>query len=305
MENKNTMEIRKNENFDQGIIRILNHLHHDSARRIVARSQQYISIHRYRVNLKKIRGIVRLLRFDIGEEKYHELDNDYRTVARQSSVLRDYSSQIELLKNLKNSATDETLTSSLQEAIKQIGQLRITEYQKFVAKKQGFSIQQMILGLNENTQQLNISNCSEVFILKSFCNIYQKAKNAYVESHVNENEEIYHSWRKQVKYLMYQLTILKKAWPSYFQIYIKELKKLGSLLGKLHDLHLLDFHLREKSWISLTKKQETAIIKFIAPQKEELKTNIRSIGDRLFYENASSIAGRIYSIWKASEENKR
>lgn len=300
MGGKKVLEIRNRENFREGIMRLLDTLHDNSAKFIVAGSRQHFSIHEMRKNLKKIRGIIRLLRYEIGNEKYHELNDFYRSIAKRIAVLRDDTSQIELLENMKERIRSPEIKRPFSSAIRQIEKKRKAEFERFLASGQQQKIQQLILDQKEIIRELDFRGDPELFILKSLSRIHRRARSAYELTGFLKQDEIYHYWRKQVKYLMYQLTILNNAWPSFFKTYINELDKLSDLLGKLHDLSLLNRHIHEKKIISLNKKQKEIILNFIYKQRAMLKKKISKTGEKIFNESSDAFAVRVYDIWNTS-----
>ena len=304
MGGKKDLEIRKRENFKQGVVRLLDTLHNNSAKYIVARSRQHISIHEMRKNIKKTRGITRLLRDEIGKEKYRELNEFYKNIANRIAVLRDDTSQIELLESMKKKINSPELKKPFSSAIRQVEKKRKVEFEKFLLSGQQNSIRGLILDQKEIIHELDFEGDPDYFILESLCRIHRRARSAYEVTTFLPHDEIYHYWRKQVKYLMYQLTIINNAWPSFFKTYINELDKLGNLLGKLHDLSLLNQHVHEKKLIVLNKKQKDIILNYIYKQRAKKKKKIEKTGKRLFTESSEEFAIRVHEIWSDSDLEK-
>ncbi len=304
MQQSFNLEIKEKEYFEEGIFRILDKLHTDSAKYVMARSRQHHNIHETRTNIKKIRGVLRLLRHEIGDDTYHELNNYYSSIAREISVLRDDTSQIELLHELKKKAKDQVLIRALNSAIKQLYKKRKNEFERFIRHGQAENIHQMILSMQNMVHELDFSGHPESFILKSLQHVHQCAKSAWEITGFLKQDEIYHYWRKQVKYLMYHLMLLNKAWPPAIRIYIGELSKLGTLLGTLHDLDILDESL-DNSTILITEEQKKALRRLISSQRSGLKKRITPLGERTFGENSESFAMRIFDIWTNSVMNKK
>lgn len=294
---KYDIEIRDKANFKKEVNGILIKLHNDAAHYILVGSKQHVSIHKLRVKLKKIRGIIRLLRHEIGEDKYHELNACYRNIAQQVAQLRDFTSQIELLEKLKSKETSASLKLTLTKIIRSLTKQRKKAYGLFLKENKAAGTQQNILFAKEATQQLSFCGKPEVFILKSLKRVYKKARRTQEAGDLWQNKAQFHYWRKQVKYLMFQLMMLNKAWPEYLELHINELKKLGKTLGKLHDMYLFSEMLNNEAPVPLNKNEKSELLKFIASEKQILQQKAERIGERIFVENSRVFVNRLYKLW--------
>ena len=80
-------------------------------------------------------------------------------------------------------------------------------------------------------------------------------------------------------------------------MYITELKRLGSLLGKLHDLHLLTEIIDQKQLFTGDEIQLNKLINVIEKRQLEIIQKAKTISERLFYEDSDSFAARIHALW--------
>ncbi len=298
------LEIKQRESFREGILRLLDELHDESARYALARSRQHVSVHELRKNIKKIRGILRLLRHEIGRDKYHELNDMYREIAQKVAVLRDDTSQIELLESMQKQVDDGKINRAMSKAIRQVERKRKDEFSEFYRRNRHYSVCYDILAVKEVVRELDFAGDPDYYILKSLKRIHKRARSAWEISGFLKTDEIYHYWRKQVKYLMYQMMILNIAWPDYFKAYISELNKLSGLLGKLHDLNLFNEHINEEKLIVLKPHQKKSLLKYIYRKRSTLKKRIEQVGETLFSESSEAFSMRIYDIWINSKEKK-
>ena len=298
------LEIKQRESFREGILRLLDELHDESARYALARSRQHVSVHELRKNIKKIRGILRLLRHEIGRDKYHELNDMYREIAQKVAILRDDTSQIELLESMQKQVDDGKIDRAMSKAIRQVERKRKDEFSEFYRRNRHYSVCYDILAVKEVVRELDFAGDPDYYILKSLKRIHKRARSAWEISGFLKTDEIYHYWRKQVKYLMYQLMILNIAWPDYFKAYISELNKLSGLLGKLHDLNLFNEHINEEKLIVLKPHQKKSLLKYIYRKRATLKKRIEQVGETLFSESSEAFSMRIYDIWINSKEKK-
>lgn len=294
------LEIRTKENFRNGIIRLLEQLNKDTARLMVARSRVHLSVHEARKNVKKIRAVLRLVRYEIGNDQYRELNTFYQGIGQQVAILRDETSLIELLENFRLRVNSGAMEKVIRKSIKQTVKKRKKEFDDFYKKKNHQMIHDQLSERFNGIRKLEITGDPNLFIIKSIGKIYSDCLTAMNKTKKDTSDATYHNWRKQVKYLMYNMMILKNAWPSFFETYIAELDELQKALGNLHDLNLFNGLVVEADLFSLDKKQKDLMLRFIYPRRKALKLQIHQISDRLFSEDKTSFSKRIYGIWQNS-----
>lgn len=293
-------EIKKRETIKQGIHRLLEQLNEETARLVVPVSRVHVFIHESRKNIKKIRAVLRLVRHEIGEEKYQELNAFYSEAGQQVAMLRDDTSIIELLENFKLAIKSPTLKRSIQKSIRLTVKKREKEFAEFHKNKQDTRLSKSLLNITEELNRLNIHGNPEIFILQSVGKVHQNTIKRMNLAEKEGSKEAYHNWRKQVKYLMFQMMLLKNAWPLFFEAYIAELDKLQKLLGKLHDLDILNSLVVEGTLLTLDKKQKEALLRYIYPHRASLKKQVHLVGRQVFAERSPAFAQRLLGIWNNS-----
>jgi len=293
-------EIRKRETFEQGIYRLLESLNTDTARLLIAGSRVHLSIHEARKNIKKLRAVLRLIRHEIGIEKYQELNIFYRETGQKIALLRDDTSMVELLENFKENIKSPELQKVIQKSIRLAKKKREKEFADFYKNKKGAQLNKSLSGKMAALKQANISGNPEIFIMQSVGKVHRDTIKRMKQAEKEGSNEAYHNWRKQVKYLMFQMMILKNAWPKFFDAYIDELDKLQKLLGSLHDLNILNNYAVQGDLLTLDKKQKEALLNYIYPRRASLKKQVHVIGKQLFAENSVAFSKRVLGIWNNS-----
>lgn len=293
-------EIRKRESFEQGTHRMLEQLNSEIARLMIAGSRVHISIHEARKNVKKLRAILRLARHEIGKEKYSELNTFYSGVGQQVALLRDDTSMVELFENFKENIKSPELQKVIQKSIRLTKKKREKEFADFHHNKTDLHLNKILSSKTLALKQLIIPGNPEVFILQSVGKVHSDTIKRMKQAEKEGSNEAYHNWRKQVKYLMFQMMILKNAWPLFFEAYIDELNKLQKLLGSLHDLNILNNYVVEGDLLTLDKKQKEILLNYIYPRRASLKKQVHTIGKQLFAESSPAFSKRLLGIWMNS-----
>ena len=299
-----SLEIKEREYFEEGIFRVLDKLHSDSAKFITSTKRQHFYIHEVRTNIKKIRGLLRLLRHEIGEDSYNEMNGYYRDLAQEVAPLRDDTSQIELLQEIKVKLQNTTVTKALDKIIGLHRRKRKNAFDHFKQSGHAEDIKQMILSLQQMTHSLEFTGDPEFFILKSLQHIYKRARSAFETTEFLSDDEIYHYWRKQVKYLTYHLMLLNKAWPNSIRAYLSDLSLLGSTLGKLHDLDLFHAAIKNRTISISDKDSRKKLMRYLYNRRSVLRKRVQALGEQCFAESSDAFAMRIFKNWENSVMHK-
>ena len=297
---KVTLEIRSRESFSEGIKRILIRLHEDAARLIVSKSRIHLSIHEVRTHIKKIRGIIRLIRDEIGEKQYQALNAYYRELGMEVAPVRDDTSQIELLQNISKTIKSDALKKSISKSVKKIRARRIEHFEIFYKAGKDQIISKKFLDQIPIIEGLHIEGDPKFFIKKSLKRIYLRARTAMNAALKTKSNEEYHNWRKQAKYLTYHMMLIRKVWPSYFNSYFTELGKLTALLGDIHDLFLFRYHLKEGALADLDNNVKKILQRKIYKTQKQLFGKSQLLGVKIYGESETHFANLLYLFWTSN-----
>lgn len=294
------LNIEEKEAFHEAVARLIHSLHEESARLILLRSHQHISIHEMRKNIKKIRGILRLVRYEIGKDNYEALNAFYREIANTIAVLRDDTSQIELLKGMQLNLRSAEISRAIASAISQVKVRRKKEFARFYADDLHHNISKLLKNKLQDYGELTIVGDPDSFIFKGIKKVYRKARTAMEATEELNSRELYHDLRKQVKYLMYHLSIISHTLSPTFQRYVSDLNELSDHLGNLHDLDLFNAQVLNPELIKLKEPSREALLKHIYRRRSYLKRKIHRLGDSVFRFTDKEFSQHIYSNWITS-----
>jgi hypothetical protein len=116
----------------------------------------------------------------------------YRDLAMEVAPLRDDTSQIELLREIKLKLRNPAVTKALDKIISQHRRNRKTAFDLFKQSGHAEDIKQMLLGLQQMIHNLSFTGDPEFFILKSLQHVYKRARGAFETTEFLNDDEIYH-----------------------------------------------------------------------------------------------------------------
>lgn len=254
------------------------------------------SIHDARKNFKKLRAVLRLVKTDLSQHFYRTHNIHFRNLSRKIAGLRDSFVMIEALENLVKDHNDDLnnydeLVNSLQEEYHKTKNIILYEENRplEVAKSLEFS-------LEEFSSMPHIEN-GFLTLGEGINKIYSKGKYFLNLTYSQTDSEIFHEWRKNVKYLWHLLQIVQ---PINYRV-IKKLtvhfKQLSDFIGDEHDLYELKLLLNSKNLDS------EKIINMINIKQFELRKEAWKLGETLYSKSSNNFIEELtgyYNKWKQS-----
>ena len=256
--------LKKKEDIKEGIIRIMMEqinlaIHHAG----YIKNKTDKRVHEIRKSFKRLRAVLRLIRDEIGYNKYMEANILFRDLGRSLSLYRDCYTYISTLKKIRHKIPPKELKNYfiiLKELKNQKAQLIL----EFDMDNKIENIINQLKVTNQSIQQIPIVNDDFTVFYGGLKRIYRQSKKLFVETIEQPTDEVIHTWRKRVKYLWHQIQVLENIWPEQLSTWRKILKKISELLGLNHDLTLLHqkiVQLRNSTTIIKTKRIESLILR--------------------------------------------
>lgn len=227
------------------------------------------AVHEVRVLMKQLRGLVRLYGGDELKPVVREINVVLRDVAKVFAARRDAHVLAETLEQVarrSNRRVATELRRILQEVTLQTADvLPELEPQSLVADLQR---------VRELWRQ-RLQQPDDEFLADALARSYRRNRREGREALRQRETHAMHDWRKRVKYFYYQLGVLNTA-DEWLQQQKDMLRKLGSLLGKVHDLDVLDEYL----WT--TDATDLVLLRHISKRRVRLVKKINALYLRVF-----------------------
>jgi CHAD domain-containing protein len=286
--------LEKDENSAVGLQRILR----EQATHLIAdlrNKNREKAIHEARKGCKRVRAVVRLLRFTVAP-LYRRENRAFRCLARALSEMRDADAQIEAFRELvkleKNGpAHYATLGRLLQETNRR--------FPVTVQKQKLAAMAAQARAAQERLDHLQLPEGRGLELIeKGLCQSYRRGREAMTIAFDRSQGTAFHEWRKRVKDLGYQIHLLRGLWPRMLKGLQDELEELGDLLGQEHDLRMLRKALAKNARETISPHLLRSFSGLLERRAFELQSDAHAIGRRLYAESPRAFMKRMNVYWR-------
>ena len=201
------------------------------------RGSQDEAIHDARVCFKKIRTVLRLVQTEFDADIFRQENICYRDAGRSLSAIRDTAALLETFDKLTSRFANQLAPNAfagLRQPLKQSSTARRLEKKKIM-----LAVARTIRTARRRVQQWPIHQDDFSALGQGVKRVYKQGRQSFAKAIEQPSAEHFHEWRKDVKYLWYQIRLLKPIWPRMLERLSDELETLGEYLSDDHDLTLL------------------------------------------------------------------
>jgi len=240
------------------------------------------SIHEARKSIKKIRALLKCIRFAIKLSDYRRENRFLRDIKNLISNIRQNTVLIETLEycNKQNKKEiPENTVNRLNKKLISNKNKAVNEYQKTNKLEQTIELYQIAQIRLNNIDFIKTDSKS---MIEGIGKIYKKGRQLVNICNKKKDSVMLHELRKAIKYLWYQLSIFKNFWPELINIYTKNFEKISDLLGVEHDLYELHLYLLRNGTI----KEKKEILPFVIKESDNIKSKFYKEARLLFAEKS-------------------
>ena len=262
-----------------------------------ARTSLDEAIHDVRICFKKLRGLIRLVRDELGDNRYRSENKCYRDVNRELSGVRDSAALTEIFSKVKERFSDElneVAFESFRRLLSRSAKGRPADKRRALVE-----VRKKILAARKRVKQWKLGDDRFPAVGKGLTRMYGRGRKGFAAAFDNETVSAFHEWRKDVKYFWYQIELLRELWPGHLKDLADEIKDLVDDLSDDHDLALL-----RKRALSAAKKEKDgheyeALLALVDKRRAELETRACFLGQRIYAEGPNAFESRIHHYWRA------
>jgi CHAD domain-containing protein len=252
-----------------------------------------------RTTIKRLRALLRLVRPVISKSFFERENTRLRKAGDRLSVFRDPTVSRQILEKMLKGLSDESSKAAFRAVLAAFVREHPRQAQFRVAREQVMREAARSLQRTSRAFQSLLILADEWPVIEDgLRTVYRAARNRMLRALATGRDEEFHNWRKQAKYLYYQLQTIEPVWPKRLRRTIKRLRNLGDQLGVDHDLSVL-----KRVLIASPEKYggTDAVEKVVACLDEQsamLREECESSGKKLFSEKPRKFARKLERHWK-------
>jgi CHAD domain-containing protein len=238
------------------------------------------AIHGARQCVKRARATLRLLRVSVGDRAYRRANNALRDAASPLRGVRDAKVSLDTLDDLRKRSRLRTSATPLRHSYER--QRIAARYMLLHSAPEVRATISNLAAMVHYVRLLSVKGDGLNDVLIGARRTYAKGRTAFATAQRTPSDHHFHAWRKQTKYLLYQLRILQRLKRNYIGTLIPQARHLCDLLGDDHDLAVLRQRTREKRDDLLAKSASAALAACIDRRRATLQRKSITLGARLY-----------------------
>jgi len=280
-----------------------------AAQELIRRASQVSSseeIHQARKQLKRVRALLRLVRPDIPPGRWSRVDHRLRAVARALSAVRDATVLIGTLQEFR---TRHVLTANSLANVTSTARNRQEQaHTSALASREARS--KLLRLLSEAARQVDrwtTLHRGWKAIGPGLRAVYSEAQAAAAPlRHAADCDDLtLHKARKRAQTLLHVLEFLQSAQPRRIGARIHALHELTDLLGKDHDLAVLEATLRDTASARLTAADSRRLKTAIATERRTVQGHASRLAGDIYTETEDAFVSQIHEHWRAWRSKNR
>jgi CHAD domain-containing protein len=257
------------------------------------------AIHEARKSMKKIRGVLRLVRPELGEF-YRPENAFFRDVGRTLSEFRDAGAMIETFDGLRDKYPGE------------LGRGRLASIRRGLIARKAQSGEQGSVQKTRNRMAAALRRRAKrvetwplavdgfAAIAPGLETTLRRGQRALARARQDPLPENYHEWRKRVKDHWYHVRLLEAVWDSGMQAYEKNLRDLEGFLGEDHNLVVLREKVQADPALYGKEPEIARLMKLIGAYQRELREHALAAGKGIYGEKPERFIKRMRRVWVAA-----
>lgn len=244
-----------------------------------------------RTRCRRVRGLLRLVRDEVGDDVYRPENQALGDAARALSAVRDAVVMVEVHDEVAN--TGGISASGFREGlVERHEQLR----GELLAGDALPRVREFLAAVLARVETWPVDTIGWSAVAAGVERVYRRGRKAMAAAYDQPSTERFHDWRKRVKYLSHQLALLEDLWPEVMSASVESAQALTSVLGDTHDLAVLRDALLEAG---VDPQREAHLLELIDSRRHLLRARARPIGLRLYAEKPSPFVARLGRYWEA------
>ncbi len=258
------------------------------------------AIHEARKNVKKIRGVLRLMQPELGET-YRAENIRFRDLGRRLSQFRDGGAMLETFDALLEKYRAEL-------GRRKLGSIRLGLMARKEQAEQQNNIEDVLRGMAARLRRSArrvaawpLANDGFPAIAPGLEATFRRGRKAMARAGKHPHPENYHEWRKRVKEHWYHVRLLESYWSGGMEAYERSLKELETALGVDHNLVLLQEKVGAEPAFYGKAPDVALFTGLIDKYHKELRAQAFELGGSIYKEKPGQFNRHMRGLWDARQ----
>ncbi len=256
------------------------------------------SVHDFRKRCKKLRGILRMVRPQIGPD-YRRDNVLLRDASRSLSSTRDAQVMVETIDSLIAHTDSHSVEAAEQVRTHlEANSLRAGDELEAHPELVEPAIEALAV-VRSNVEHWPLESGGFELLAGGIVKVYGRGakmmaicQNAAIDANL-------HVWRKRTKYLWYHMQMLRPTEPAVLKPFAKRLKGLSDILGDDHDLAVLTEMISATPSLFGGNKAVALVVTAARVRRDELQAEVFPLGEDIYVEDPAVFVSRIGAYWDA------
>jgi CHAD domain-containing protein len=259
-----------------------------------------IGIHEARKALRRVRALLRLVRDPLGDRVYRTENVVLRDAGRLIGGSRDATVMVETVAGLSFLYRD-----LLQPGAFDVLRAHLLERDKLIRRRvAGSRVDEVVATLVATRDRFAAwprTTLDDGFdeVAGGLTRVYRRGRNRMADAYRLETPEAFHVWRKRVRYLRFQMTLLQGMWPRLQRGIATDLAYLADALGAEHDLAELYRLLEEEPEMLPDDNARHLLQGLLLRNRTRLQAAAQPVGARLYAEEPADFVRRLGVYWES------
>ena len=260
-------------------------------------SKRETAIHEARKSVKKVRGVLRLMRPELGNTYCNE-NARFRDIGRRLSEVRDTVATIEVFDCVLDKFKDGIQRNGFDSIRRALQKNKLETEERVNLEKLMQSSVSALRAAKRRLKTWPLKADGFSAVAPGLELTYRAGRKALAQVKKDPTPENYHYFRRRVKDHWYHVRLLESVWTEVMQAHEASLKKLETWLGDDHNLVVLCQQLHtepEKFGDGNTAQLFTSLAE---QYQKELRENATSFGERAYEQKPREFVNNMAKLWQ-------
>jgi hypothetical protein len=280
----------------EGFRRIADEQIKQAQKALTAGDDPAAGVHEGRKCMKRVRALLRLVRYGIGDKAFRRENRRFRDIAARVSGTRDAQVMVETLGHLFPGGQDAPPSPP---KLTELLAARVTDAHGNGHTETTAELAAHLKAARRALAKLEITDDFAV-LEQGLARVYRDCGAAYHDAYAEGTDHAFHEWRKTIQQHWRQMRLLQAAWPALMDVRADAAKELSELLGADHDLAVLAHFIETELAAMIPKREVQSVLKLVEARKADLRAKAHPLGARLLAQGETSLVRQVRRSWDAA-----